>query len=41
MYRALDLMSELFSAPLDDILNGSVMPYLPETTKIQERGELY
>lgn len=29
---------ELFSAPLDDILNGSVMPYLPETTKIQERG---
>ena len=32
---------ELFSAPLDDILNGSVMPYLPETTKIQERGELY
>ncbi|XP_071133532.1 M-phase phosphoprotein 8-like [Mytilus edulis] len=29
---------ELFTAPLDDILSGSILPFLPETTKAQERG---
>lgn len=30
---------ELFSTPLDDLLGGSILPFLPETTKAQERGK--